>query len=644
MNRRCNGVLMKRWIAICLMSFAQLMVAGQGRAEEPRAETPLALRLYVEARVAEAAGSYREALDLYSKAHDLDPAQREIRVAYASLLSDLGLAGSAVELLDGIEELDWLGIRTRALALMQLATRTGERIEDAERDLRAALTERPDDPNVQLGLAQLLMRQGNAREAEELVRALRERRPGSGRLQAMHASLLREIGQQEAAAELFERCVDEPGVGQRCRQGLVEVLLELDDPGRAGQAMAGWLETDDLDGKLEAASLLLNGGRAQQALAVVEQVLAVEPRSVRARTVLVSALLSVGRRDEAALQLNRLIREDSNNTGLKVQLAWVEAQRGQMERSRRLLDQLAESMSMSSSSPALIQLCFTGAQVELLADRPLRAREWLKRLSEPTEAGPDYVRLLAATYRRAGDVETMADAVGEMLRLQPLADGRFRDEALAAESEFRFRAGQPDGLERLAPLLGARDLSRVLLGLSVLQRLERWDLVVDATNDALERFESQPTLQFSKAAALERMGDVQSAEALFLELVDEYPDDAASANYLGYMWADAGVWLEEAYELISRAVEMEPNSPAYLDSLGWVYYRLDRLEEALHWLGRAVELSQGDGTILAHKGEVLAKLGRRDEARQALQSALELGCEDPDRVRELLGELAESSP
>jgi Flp pilus assembly protein TadD len=120
------------------------------------------------------------------------------------------------------------------------------------------------------------------------------------------------------------------------------------------------------------------------------------------------------------------------------------------------------------------------------------------------------------------------------------------------------------------------------------------------------------------------------------------PDDAVVANYLGYSLADRGVDLDAALALIERAVELDPDNSAYLDSLGWVHYRLGNLETAERWLRRAVEVGGTDGTILAHLGEVLAARdarAARDEAVALLSRALEVGCEHPDRVRDLLEEL-----
>ena len=78
------------------------------------------------------------------------------------------------------------------------------------------------------------------------------------------------------------------------------------------------------------------------------------------------------------------------------------------------------------------------------------------------------------------------------------------------------------------------------------------------------------------------------------------------------------VRLDEALELITRAVSADPENAAYLDSLGWVHYRLGSMDEAEFWLRRAIELNDGDGTVLAHLGEVLVAIGTNPWATIAL--------------------------
>ena len=87
------------------------------------------------------------------------------------------------------------------------------------------------------------------------------------------------------------------------------------------------------------------------------------------------------------------------------------------------------------------------------------------------------------------------------------------------------------------------------------------------------------------------------------QVLDEYPEDAAALNELGYLWADQGVHLDRALEMIRKAVAAEPDNAAYRDSLGWVLYRLGRGEEAVAELQKAAAGKDPDGEILDHLGD-----------------------------------------
>jgi Flp pilus assembly protein TadD len=98
--------------------------------------------------------------------------------------------------------------------------------------------------------------------------------------------------------------------------------------------------------------------------------------------------------------------------------------------------------------------------------------------------------------------------------------------------------------------------------------------------------------------------------------------------------------------LIAGAVALDPENSAFLDSLGWVHFRLGDLDEAERWLRLAVDFGGdlGDGTIYCHLGEVLLAGGDRDEGRHYLLRGLDLGCEDPDHVRSLLERTEDEQP
>lgn len=129
---------------------------------------------------------------------------------------------------------------------------------------------------------------------------------------------------------------------------------------------------------------------------------------------------------------------------------------------------------------------------------------------------------------------------------------------------------------------------------------------------------------FSYGAACERAGNPDKAVTLFRKCLQLDPEDHTACNYLGFMWADKGVNLEEALGLIQKAVKLAPDSGAYIDSLGWVLFKLGRNEEALVQLRRAVELVKDDPVVLDHLADVLLKLGKTDEAITVLRRASEL--------------------
>ncbi len=100
------------------------------------------------------------------------------------------------------------------------------------------------------------------------------------------------------------------------------------------------------------------------------------------------------------------------------------------------------------------------------------------------------------------------------------------------------------------------------------------------------------------------------AETYFRQALDLDPNNAMTLNYLGYMFADKGLRLPEAIKLIRKAVEQEPMNGAYLDSLGWVYFKMGEYEMAEDNLRQAVERDQTDPTVHDHLGDLYEKTGR----------------------------------
>ena len=117
-----------------------------------------------------------------------------------------------------------------------------------------------------------------------------------------------------------------------------------------------------------------------------------------------------------------------------------------------------------------------------------------------------------------------------------------------------------------------------------------------------------------------------------LRAIEIDPSDSFALNYLGYWWADEGRNLDQAINMIERAVGYRPESGFFVDSLGWVHFKLGRPERAVAYLERATMLEPADPEITGHLGDVYWVLGRYDEARFKWRLALSLSKDDEEQA------------
>jgi len=170
------------------------------------------------------------------------------------------------------------------------------------------------------------------------------------------------------------------------------------------------------------------------------------------------------------------------------------------------------------------------------------------------------------------------------------------------------------------------------------RRLGQSDNEIDTYLTGLSHMRDESSainLSFALGAAYEQSGEIDKAVMTFEEIIAHEPEHSPSLNYLGYMLADRGERLEYARKLIVQAVQLVPDNAAYLDSYGWVQYRLGNFREALTHLQRAVELDS-DPIMFDHLGDTHHALGQMDEAREWWLKALEQQ-PDNEQIKEKLG-------
>ncbi len=137
---------------------------------------------------------------------------------------------------------------------------------------------------------------------------------------------------------------------------------------------------------------------------------------------------------------------------------------------------------------------------------------------------------------------------------------------------------------------------------------------------------------YQYASLYERTGQLEAAEKLFFRAIETGDENitAPAQNYIAYMWAERGEKLDMSLKLVQKALAVDPENGAFLDTLGWIYYMQGRYAAALNELQKASAFVGEDPAVWEHLGDTYLKLGNLDEAFKHWKKALEL---EPDSQR-----------
>ncbi|QMU59490.1 MAG: tetratricopeptide repeat protein [Boseongicola sp.] len=201
-------------------------------------------------------------------------------------------------------------------------------------------------------------------------------------------------------------------------------------------------------------------------------------------------------------------------------------------------------------------------------------------------------------------------------------------------------------LRQLAESHADIPLVHVNLG-DTLRGLDRFEEAIGAYDAAIELIvtpeEQHWIMYFARGIVHERTDQWENAETDFRKALELRPEQPQVLNYLGYSFLEMQLNLDEALDMIERAVALRPESGYIIDSLGWGLYRLGRYDEAVGHMERAVELMAIDPVVNDHLGDVYWAVGRFREAEFQWHRALSFiggandnGDADPDRIRRKL--------
>jgi tetratricopeptide (TPR) repeat protein len=163
-------------------------------------------------------------------------------------------------------------------------------------------------------------------------------------------------------------------------------------------------------------------------------------------------------------------------------------------------------------------------------------------------------------------------------------------------------------------LTGKSEDREVYVRLAIMYtRLKRWSDAEESLNKAellSTKADDKEYIYFLRGSTYEREKKYEQAEAEFKKVLAANPQSAVTLNYLGYMNADRGVQLEESLNQIKQAVSLDPTNGAYLDSLGWAYFKLGKYDMAEETLNKASLRMGSDPTVQDHLGDLFQKTGR----------------------------------
>jgi tetratricopeptide (TPR) repeat protein len=156
---------------------------------------------------------------------------------------------------------------------------------------------------------------------------------------------------------------------------------------------------------------------------------------------------------------------------------------------------------------------------------------------------------------------------------------------------------------------------------------------MDILKEGLKYNERNTDLLYRLGIVLDKLKRNEECIEKMEMIIKINPKHADALNYIGYTYADKGIYLDRALELIEMALEYKPNSGYIMDSLGWVYFRKGQYDKALEELKRAAELTPEDPTINEHLGDVYFKKKDYEKALKNYKRALSLENADHERLK-----------
>ncbi|HEX8142617.1 MAG TPA: tetratricopeptide repeat protein [Pyrinomonadaceae bacterium] len=434
------------------------------------------------------------------------------------------------------------------------------------------------------------------------------------------------------------------------------------------------LTTDAANARLGEA--FIAAGRTSEAIAAIRRAIALNPENREYSELLSRAFEAGGSDADAISELQRMLADDPSNVATVRLLARVQARAGRIDNAAETLRTAIAKRPKGDRERLLLRLNLAQVFSDALRyDDAISVFEELlkeRNIGDSALNTDDDREIAAVVLQRVINLQKIAgrtkevmatiermrrllgpnDATAEEEYVELLRNQGRRQEALSAIRSARLRFPDEDPFVNLEAAtltdLGRIDEAITLLRGRLRGSLEDFDTyrmisglntqagrgreAIEAARKMLElapaeRQDLVNAALLTLSSAQERAGDKKGSEESLRRVLAREPNNATALNNLGYFLVERNERLNEALEMIQKAVRAEPTNSSFLDSLGWAYFKLGKLDEAERHLSEAARRDATSATIHDHLGDLYHRRGKPEQARASWQKALALAVE-----------------
>jgi tetratricopeptide (TPR) repeat protein len=646
---------MKKYLLVLALALAFATTGFTQAKTDARSE---AYYHFSKGRLLDDQGQPGQAIDEFKKALELDPNNSLILSEMAESYLRNNRVRDAVESAQKSIQADRDNIEAHKLlttVFLQIIGRataqqppSAETINSAIHEFEEIIRIDPTERQSFLMLGRLYQIKGDRDKATEIYKQFLGVEPGSEEGVTALAKLHMDAGNYKEAIDLLENFVKQRPDSDGALQTLGEAYSDTQEYTKAADAYkrASELDPDDVEIKKNEAQALFQANDYDAAGKLYEDLVKNEPDDGIARLKLGQIYRRQMKYDLARQNLQKAALAFPDSIEVQFNLVLLDRDEGRIEDALKLANDLLKKTEKANGrytetekQNRRVFLINQGILNQTLEkyDDAIRTFTEIKNLTSEKDGRMD--ALIIETYRLSKNLDKALQQSEQSLRDLP-----GNRQLQMVHADIIAEKGRVDeGIKALQQLEkgNGEDLDILSAMVSVYQRARRYDDAQNTLNQAIRRFPNEEQVYFLQGSLYEKQKKYNDAEKAFRKALELQKDDPAVLNYLGFMLADRGVRLEEAEGMVRKAVQSDPTNGAYLDSLGWVYFKENRFDRAEEYLKKAVIFLNTDSNIHDHLGDLYYKTKRYDEARAEWNKSLQLSTEQEeiDKVKKKLDEL-----